>query len=178
MRRKLILGLIVLSPLALSAEIPFKVKEGLWETTITSSGGGMSGMQDAMAKMTPEQRAQMEAMMKQKGMGMNGNTITAKSCVTKEKIEKGLAFAENKENCTHSVVNSSASHMELKIHCDETSKKDGSKTTMDSTTVIDGMGSDNVKGTTHIVSNSGGRTVNRDNTFTSKYLGSACGDIK
>lgn len=176
MRTKLILSLIVLSPLALSAQNPFKMKEGLWEITTTHSG--MPGMpEDALAKMPPEQRARVEEMMKQKGMSMSGNTTVVKNCVTKEKIEKGTAFAEKRENCTHSIVNASPSHMEVKIHCDET-RKDGSKATMDGTTTIDVLGPDSSKGSIHMVSNSNGRTMNMDSTFTSKYLGPACGDIK
>jgi Protein of unknown function (DUF3617) len=183
MRTKLISCLIVLLPLALfAADKPtmLNVKEGLWEVTVTHPSNGMPGMpEDALAKMPPEQRARIEEMMKQKGVTMSGNTTVVKSCVTREKIEKGMAFAtENKgNNCTHSIVNSSSTHFEAKYHCDETAK-DGKKTTIDGTTAVDVVNSDSTKGTSHIVSNSDGRTMNMDFTFSSKYLGSACGDIK
>jgi Protein of unknown function (DUF3617) len=182
MRTHLILCLIVVSPLALfAAENPMlNVKEGLWEVSVTHSSSGMPGMpEDALAKLPPDQRARVEEMMKQRGVTMSGNTTVMKNCVTKEKIAKGMAFAtENKENCTRNVVNSSSTHVEVKYHCDETNKKDGSRTTIDGTTMVDVVNGDTTKGTMHNVTNSGGHTMTMDMTFTSKYLGPSCGDIK
>ncbi|MGB9237134.1 MAG: DUF3617 domain-containing protein [Terriglobales bacterium] len=183
MRKKLILCLIVISPLALfAAEKPnlLNVKEGLWEVTVTHSSNGLPGMpEDMLAKLPPDQRARVEEMMKQKGMSMSGNTVVVKSCVTREKIEKGMAFAtENKENnCTHTTVNSTPDHVEIKFHCDDT-KKDGKKTTIDGTTTVDVVNGDSTRGSSHIITNSDGRSMTMDSTFASKYLGSACGDIK
>ena len=168
---------VFISSAFLAAEDFLNVKEGLWETTVTTSGSGMGMMSsDALAKMSPEMRARMEEMMKQKGISMSGNGITVKGCVTKEKLAKGMAFQENRSNCTHSIVKSSSSHMELKMHCE--SKEGGDPTTIDSSTVVDGLGADNVKGTTHAVVSSKSGTKNMDSTFTSKYLGKDCGDVK
>jgi len=186
MRTKLISCLIVLWPLALfAADKPtmLNVKEGLWEVTVTHPSTGMPGMpEDALAKLPPDQRARIEEMMKQKGVTMSGNTTVVKSCVTREKIEKGMAFAaenaaKKENNCTHTTVSSSTTHFETKYHCDETGK-DGKKTTIDGTTTVDVVNGDSTKGVSHIVSNSDGRTMNMDMTFTSKYLGPSCGDIK
>jgi hypothetical protein len=171
-----------LSPLSLVAADKFtmpNMKEGLWETTVTHSPSGMGGGMpaDALAQLPPEQRAKVEEMMKQKGMSMNGNTTVVKNCVTKEKIEKGMAFAAaNQENCTRTVVSSSGAHFEVKYHCDGTKKDD--KATIDGTTTVDVNG-DSTKGKTHAVSTtSDGHTMTMDMTFTSKYLGPSCGDIK
>ena len=55
-----------------------KLTPGLWESefTMKSADGkmeaAMAQAQQAMAKMPPEQRAQMEAMMKQRGVSMPG----------------------------------------------------------------------------------------------------------
>jgi len=155
------------------------VKEGLWETTLDMSGMGMPSIpDDVLAKLTPEQRAQMETMMKQRGMSSNGHTTVVKSCVTKEKIEKGMAFSDQRrENCTHTIVSSTPTHTEVKMHC-EMNKDSANKATVDSTTVIDVTGPDSTKGTTHAVTTSNGHTTASDMTFTSKYLGTDCGDIK
>jgi len=173
--------LLLLLPCALfAAEKPtlLNVKEGLWELTMTHSASGMPGMsEDMLAKLPPDQRARVEEMMKQRGVTMSGNTTVVKSCVTREKIEKGMAFAsENKGNCTHTIVNSTASHIEAKFHCDQSGKDD--KTVIDGTTTVDVVNGDTSKGTTHIVTSSGGHTTTMDMTFTSKYLGASCGDIK
>ena len=176
MRTKLIVGLILLFPLGAFAGDIFNAKEGLWEMTVNTSGSGMPGMSaDQLAKMPPEQRAMVEQMMKQKGISMNGNGITVKSCVTKEKIAKGEAFSDSRKesgDCTHSVVKQSANHIEAKFHC--TSKKGE---TTDGTVNVDIMG-DLVKGVTHVTNTSNGNTRTFDTTFTSKYLGADCGDVK
>jgi hypothetical protein len=173
MRLKLVPGLIVFFALASFAADNFNAKEGLWEMTMTTSGMGIPA--DKLAKMTPDQRAMVEQMMKQKGMSMSGNTMTIKSCVTKEKIAKGAAFSDNRNgsnDCAHSVVKTSATHMEVKFHCE--SKNGG---TTDGNSSIDIVG-DGVKGTNHMTHTDNGDTKTFDSTFTSKYLGADCGDIK
>jgi hypothetical protein len=175
MRIPFLFFLIVVSSVALLAAdkfTPLNAKEGLWETTITHSGSGMPGIPaDALAKMPPEQRAQVEAMMKQKGLGGSGPQVV-KSCVTKEKLEKHLAFAESRENCKRTVVSSTPSRFEMKLHCEE------NKAISDGTFIAEITGGDSAKGSTHMVVNSEGRTMNMDLTFTSRYLGPACGDVK
>lgn len=176
MRIKLVLGLIVLFPVVAKAGDMFNAKEGLWEMTVTTGGTGMQGMNaDQLAKMTPDQRAMVEQMMKQKGISMSGNTITVKNCVTKDKIAKGEAFSDTRKDsgdCTRTVVKQTASHIEAKFHC--TSKKGN---TTDGTANFDIVG-DGVKGVTHVTNTSGGNARTFDTNFTSKYLGPDCGDIK
>jgi hypothetical protein len=173
MRLNLVAGLIVLFSLAASAADNFNAKEGLWEMTMTTSGMGIPA--DKLANMTPDQRAMVEQMMKQKGMSLSGNTMTIKSCVTKEKLAKGAAFSDSRSgssDCTHSVVKTSATHMEVKIHCE--SRNGG---TTDGNTSIDIVG-DGVKGVNHMTHTDNGNSKTFDSTFTSKYLGADCGDIK
>ena len=174
MRSKLLLALIVSSALALWAAdklTPLNVKEGLWEMTVTHSMTGIPAAPnippDTLAKMPPEQRARIEAMMK-------GTPITdvRKECVTKEKLGNNSAFSANRGSCTRTFVNSTNSKLEVKFHCEE------KQSLSDGTFVMEALGSDNVKGTMHSVINANGRTMNMDFTITSKYLGSACGDVK
>jgi hypothetical protein len=164
----------------LAADKPamLNVKEGLWETTTTRSMTGMPDPSDMLAQLPPEQRAKVEEMMKQKGMSMNGKTTVTKSCVTKEKIEKGMAFGENKENCTRQFVSSTPTHVEVKFHCDESNRTDGGKTAIDGTVNVDVVSSDTTKGSIHSVTNNAGHPMTMDMSFTSKYLGASCGDIK
>jgi hypothetical protein len=174
MRTKVLLALIVFSSLTLWAAdkiTPLNVKEGLWEMTVTHSVSGMPSMPtispDALAKMPPEQRARVEAMMQG-----GPSTDVRKECITKEKLEKNSAFSNNRGDCTRTVVNSTGSKLEVKVHCEE------KQTTTDGTLVLEALSSDGVKGTMHSVTNSHGRTMNMDFTFSSKYLGPACGDVK
>lgn len=178
MRTKLLFALIVFSSLTLWAAdklTPLNVKAGLWEMTSTHSMTGMPAMPalppDTLAKMTPEQRARMEAAMKQSGAG-GPTTNVRKECITKEKLEKRSAFDENRGDCTRTVVNSTGSKLEVKFHCEE------KQTSSDGTLLVEAIGSDNVKGTMHLVTNSNGRTMNMNFTFNSRYLGPTCGDVK
>jgi hypothetical protein len=166
------------APLLAADKVALNVKEGLWETTTTHSTSGMPGMSDdTLAKLPPDQRARVEEMMKQKGVSMNGNTTTAKHCVTKEKIEKGMAFAsDSKQNCTRDIVDSSPSHVQVKYRCEQ-SDKNGQKTTSQGTVDVNVVSADTTKGTIHNVMNSNGHDMTMDMTFTSRYLGPSCGDI-
>jgi len=179
MRNALFLAPIVFGSLIYCAAddiTPLNVKEGLWELTVTRSMSGMPAAPnippDALAKMPPEQRARVEAMMKG-----TPSTDVRKECITKEKLAKHSAFSNSRGDCTRTVVSSTGRKLEMKVHCEE--KQSEKQTTTDGKFVIEAIGSDNVKGTTHMVSNSSsGRTMTMDFTFSSKYLGPDCGDVK
>ena len=173
---KFLLALVVFSSLTLWAAdnvTPLNVKEGLWEMTVTHSMSGMPAMPDippdVLAKMPPEQRARMEAMMKG-----GPSTDVRKECITKEKLAKNSAFSNNRGDCTRTVVNSTGSKLEVKIHCEE------KQASTDGTLVLETVGSDHVKGTMQMQSatNANGHTMNMNFTFSSKYLGPTCGDVK
>jgi len=175
MRNKFLLAPIVLCSLTLWAAdniTPLNVKEGLWEVTVTHSMTGMPATgnipPDALAKMPPEQRARVEAMMKG-----GPSTDVRRECVTKEKLEKHSAFSANREDCTRTVVSSTGRKLEMKVHCEE------KQSSTDGQFVIETIDSVTVKGTNHVVSNtSSGHTMTMDFTFSSKYLGPDCGDVK
>lgn len=174
MRSKVLLVLIVLSALTLWASdsiTPLNVKVGLWEMTMTHSMTGMPATAnippETLAKMPPEQRARIEAMMKG-----TPSTDVRKECVTQEKLDKNSAFSDNRGSCTRTVVNSTSRKLEVKFHCEE------KQSSSDGTLLMEAIGSDNVKGTMHSVINNNGRTMTMDFTINSKYLGSSCGDVK
>jgi hypothetical protein len=183
MRTKFLFALIIFSSLNLCAAdkaTPLNIKEGLWEMTVTHSMTGMPTAAippETLAKMPPEQRARVEAAMKQRGMG-GPATDVHKECVTKEKLEKQMAFDENRKDkdkdqdkdCTRTIVNSTGSKLEMKFHCEQSST--------DGTLLLEAVTSDSVKGSMHSVTNSRGRTMNMDFTFSSRYVGPVCGDVK
>ncbi len=167
-------GMIVLCSLTFWAAdniMSLNVKEGLWEVTVTHSMTGMPAAPnippDTLAKLPPDQRARIEAMMKG-----TPTTDVRKECVTKEKLAKSSAFSANRGDCTRTVVSSTGRKLEVKFHCEE------NQTSSDGTFTLDALGTDNVKGTMHSVTNSSGRTMNMDFTINSKYLGADCGDVK
>jgi hypothetical protein len=153
--------------------VPLNVKEGLWEVTVVHSMTGMPNASmanippDALAKMTPDQRARVEAMM-----GGKPNTDVRKECVTKEKLAKNAAFSNTRGECTRTVVSSTGRRVEAKIHCEE------KQSVSDGNFVMEALGSDNVKGTMHMAVTGNGHNMTMDMTITSKYLGQDCGDVK
>ena len=178
MRTTILFALIALCTSSMWAAdriIPPNIKTGLWEMTETHTMSGMPAMPsippEALARMTPEQRAQMEEHMKS-AMGGGPKTTSRKYCVTKEKLEKDMVFGENRPECTRTVLSSSTTMTEVKVHCQE---KD---VTSDGTFKIEALSSDSVKGTMRMVTNAHGRNMNMDFDFLSKYLGPACGDVK
>jgi hypothetical protein len=177
MRSRLFLSLMVFSSLTLWAAdgvTPLNLKEGLWEITTTHSMTGMPGIPpETLAKMTPEQRTRVEAAMGQSATGAL-RTEVRKNCITKEKLEKHMVFDENRKECTRAVVSSTSSKLEMKIHCE------GKEQQMitDGIFLVEATSSDSAKGSMHTVSSGNGRKMNIDVTFTSKYLGPACGDVK
>jgi hypothetical protein len=175
MRHHFVLASLVfcLLAVAVATDLPsFNVKEGLWEETVTHSMTGMPSMAnippDALAKMPPDQRAKVEAMMKG-----GATTDVHKECVTKEKLQKNMAFSNGRGDCDYTLLNSTGSKVEAKFHCTE------KQSSSDGTYKMEAIGSDNVKGTIHIATNSSsGHNMTMDMTITSKYLGPACGDVK
>jgi len=151
---------------------PLDVKLGLWETTSTSQTSGMPPVNippDALARMTPDQRAKVEAMMKGQG---SPRTTTAKSCMTAEKMKRSEMFYEQKQ-CTKTVVTSTGSKLELRMHC---TMEGGTKA--DGTVRVERISSESTKGSVQMVSTSGDHTMNMNSTFTSKWLGPDCGEVK
>jgi Protein of unknown function (DUF3617) len=174
MQTRILLVLILLcsfSAWAADKIVPPNIKTGLWEVTENHNTTGMPPMPaippEALARMTPEQRAQVAA-----SLGGGPKTSTRKYCVTKEKLEKNAAFADDRSECTHTIVSSSSTKTEMKMQC---TQKD---MTTNGTFKFEALSPESVKGTVRMVATGSGRTMNMDFDFVSKYLGAACGDIK
>lgn len=86
-----LLALSVLALVGTTSAQAQKIRPGLWENTVSmkSSDGrleaAMAQMQEQLARMPPEQRAQVEAMMARQGLGVAaGKPNTARSCISPE----------------------------------------------------------------------------------------------
>lgn len=158
---------------------PFDAKTGLWETTSTMEMPGMPAMPampqippEQLAKMTPQQRAQVEAMMKSR-MGAAGSpraTVT-KSCLTKESLQQALTMSQN-ENCTHKVLASSSAMQNIHMECTQ------GKTTSSGDLTVERIDAEHARGSVVMKSAVGDQPVNMKMTFTTKWLSSDCGDVK
>ncbi|MEO6186561.1 MAG: DUF3617 family protein [Steroidobacteraceae bacterium] len=139
-------------------------KTGLWETTTVVNTGAISMPADALAKVPPEQRAQMEQMFKQ--MGARGPTSTkTKSCVTEKDLKEG-AFrqqAEQGSSCKYTVVTNTPKRQELTFQCSGSGAATGKMQ-------IDAPDSAHVRGTVDVKTPQA--TVNVK--FDSVWLGASC----
>jgi hypothetical protein len=151
---------------------PLNVKTGLWESTTSSTTSGQMPIPaELLAKLSPEQRAKVEARMNANaGSAPRTRTVTSKECETKEKLAE-QPFSRQQE-CKETVVNSTGNQMELNLSCEfgEVKSTGAMK--------IEAISPEAVKGSGQLTSNASGHTMTVNTEFSSKWLGPSCGDVK
>jgi len=151
---------------------PLNVKPGLWESTRTiKRAGQMAIPAEMLNRLTPEQRARMEERMSANSAA-HANTTTEKHCLTQEDLDKDrLKLAEAKE-CTTTVLNSTSTTVKAKLVCDQEG--------MHATGTLELVAADpeHVNGSYHSTVDGDGHTMNVEGTWTSKWMGSRCGDVR
>ena len=178
MRNVIFLGAALLASLAAWAADdikPLDVKLGLWESTVSTQMSGLPPIPaEALARLSPDQRAQMEAMIKQR-QAQSAVPKTNKSCLTKEGLAQAMSFGNmgNNDACKRTVVSSSSSNAEIRFECSD--PKTSTKTT--GTMHVEALNSENVKGNSQVTSGNGTNTMNAQVTFTAKWLSSDCGPL-
>src|ERR1041385_2514106 len=98
---------------------PMDVKPGLWETNTTMTvAGEMPVPAEMLNRLTPEQRARMEARMKANSAA-HTNTHTRRKCVTKEDIDRFTSdFGARDNGCKPTILSSTSKNAKAKIVCD------------------------------------------------------------
>ena len=135
---------------------PMKVKTGLWQVNEISN---VSGLPPEMERM----------------MGMTSGkprTINFQSCVTEKDLTSNPWANGQDEKCTWTLVNSSASDMEVKGTSCDAGKEQGMKTDVD--LKVHALDAENVRGTTDGTSVGNGMNVQLHNTFTGKWVSASC----
>lgn len=147
-------------------------KPGLWETSVTTQMPGMAIPEDRLAKMTPEQRAQVEAMMSSR-MGRGAQPITNKSCETPETLKREQAYgADRGKTCKATPVSSNGAKQVIQLSCEtENMKSDGTLT-------VETPDSEHFNGTMVMHVNSQGRNMDMTTKISGKWISSDCGDVK
>ena len=149
---------------------PLNVKTGLWETTTTyKMAGELPVPPEMLNRLTPEQRARMEERMKARSG--QSNTITYQNCMTKEELENP-DFTDRKQ-CTWTTLEVSSTHAKGSATC-----QPDSGMTLSGSGEINVVDQEHVKGSLHMNATGSGRGMATDTTFTSKWLGSECGNKK
>lgn len=175
MKRSILLGLIfttVIAAWAAEKIQPLNVKLGLWENTMTmTTSGQMPIPSEYLSKLTPEQRARIEARMKAQSAGSSRATTT-KSCLTQEELDRDYAPGLDKKKCSFTILSSTSSKVVAKLDCAEQEMKYGGMIEFDA------ISPENVKGSGHITATGANHTMNSSYTITSKWIGADCGNVK
>jgi hypothetical protein len=148
------------------------IKPGLWESKRTiNRTGALPIPAEMLSRLTPEQRARMEERMKANSAA-HTSTTTEKHCVTKEDLERDrLKLAEAKE-CTTTVLNSTSSSVKAKMVCEQ----EGMHAT--GTLELTATDPEHMNGSYRSAVNADGHTMNVEGNWTSKWLGSSCGNVR
>jgi len=171
--RRILVGLTLLSAISIWAADkiqPLNVKAGLWESTTTvTTSGEMPIPAGMLARLSPDQRAKLEARMKANSAG-HSKTTTHKSCETTEKLKESPF--NNEKQCSETVLTSTSNRTEVKVTCDYGEVKGTG------TIKIEALTPESVKGSGEITATGGGRTMNSSTSFSSKWLGASCGNVE
>jgi hypothetical protein len=173
MRAAYLMGLMFLTPLVVQASdktTPLDVKTGLWEITFTSSvKGEMPVDPELLKKMTAEQRARLEQIVKAQ-QAKGAQTRTQKTCLTAEKLKKD-PFIEAAPNCTRTVVTSSSSEINVREQC--SSNGEQQNTSYD----IRAVTPENVKGTMRVEDTGNNKTLDISGDFSGRWIAPACAGV-
>jgi hypothetical protein len=168
---------------------PINLRLGLWESTSTSEVTGqipipqearkeMAKMKEAMAKMPPEQRAKMEALMNVTTPEAVMKALTSpeartptvhRACVKKEDRDQLSKLGDIGESCTRTLLSSSGSKLEMRVQCAE---GQGMKQT--GSFRLEVVNPENVKGSMQMTATDGTHTMNMNSSFSAKWIGPVC----
>jgi hypothetical protein len=182
MRKQFIVILIAFAG-AQAVAAGFGLKPGLWESRIikhVTDGrdstaqvtGAMSQMEQNLSRLPPEQRARMEAMMKEHGALTTGTAGTTKLCISPEMAARDKPMVDPEGRCQPAKISQSGNHTTFEFNCNTNG------------TVMTGKGESTVTGdviATRVDINTrkaNGETHVMHNEAEMKFLGSDCGDVK
>jgi hypothetical protein len=163
----------------LAREPMIDVRTGLWEMSSERSSEGMPQMPAAsqippevLAAMPPEQRARLREAM-QAARGGSKKARVSKVCVTRQAIERGLAFgSELRPSCTHNVRARSKNKWELQATCNEGGRRQTIDVSYEAPTPV------TINGSVDIVMTDGKRRMAMKQVMRGRWLGPDCGDVK
>ena len=174
--RKLLLSAVICSlasavVAATGQHTPLNVKPGAWQVTETAAVTGTlptalpPGMQAALDRMPPEQRAKLLETLKSQLSGAP-RTSTYKICVTREQLDK-YPFSGPDEKCDWTTLNSTGSDMEAH----STSCRDSNTPNLDATVKIHVLDSEHATGSAQVSFNGQVRT---NATLSGTWIGATC----
>jgi hypothetical protein len=181
MNRALVVGLIGTAAVAAYAT-GIGLKPGLWEVRVVKQvidGKDMSAqkaamsaqMQQAMAAMPAEQRAKMEAMLKQKGVDI-GSDGTIRLCISPEMAKRDTPLVDKDGRCQPAKLTRSGNHTTYEFNC----SANGTTTAGKGEATTDGDLISTQSDMTITTANGPPRIVHNESEM--KFLSADCGDVK
>ncbi len=165
----------------------FNIRPGLWELTTSfdmkgdpqsmMSAADRAQMEEAMTHMTPEQRAKMEAMMKQQSAGPWGTSakpLIKMACFTKENIHKEfsrLGAQGEGSTCKTTTIKHTSTLFEGREVC-------GGGNNSNAILQFEASNPERLTGTVNVVPAEGRGGFEGKFNLTGRWLGSSCGDVK
>jgi hypothetical protein len=152
---------------------PLKVKPGLWEITSEGQNSGTPPIPpEALANLTPAQRAQMEARIKE-AMSQGAQRRVVKRCVTQQEIDQGFDKLNqmSQGQCTQTITSSSATLREGRLQCT-------GATTASGVYRFEAPSPERVNGSWDMTMSDASHSMKVKNTLQGKWLGADCGNIK
>ena len=156
---------VTLTPLIAVSADKLNVRTGLWEITSVSQISGVPPIPQAtLDKMSPQQRAQLQQAIGQKGP----RTDTERECITQKDIDHPFESEEG-DDCQHSVVQTTRTSQEVKLTC--TGEHKGSGTFRVSTPTPETM-----TGTLDLRMGEGEQVMTVKSQLKGRWIGPDCGD--
>ena len=150
---------------AVSAE-QLSIKTGLWEITSSTQLSGTPQLpKDVTAKMTPQERAKLEADLKTAAKEPKKNVD--RSCITKKDVEN--PFHGVSENCKQSIVRTTRTTQEVRLVCTGATKGTG-------LIRITAPTPESMAGVMDIKMGDGADALNLKANLTGRWLGAECGE--
>lgn len=166
----LCLGAAALPALA-ADNTPLEVRPGLWEMTSDSESTGKPPLPaDALARLSPEQRAKVEGAMQQ---SMGPQHRVTRHCVTEADLDKGFADFEHMGHgrCTQSVDAGTSTLRVGTFTCSGPEHASGSYR-------FEARSPEAVVGNWDVTMTNGGNTMTVRNAIQGKWLSVNCGSAK
>jgi hypothetical protein len=159
------------SVLSASGKIKLNVKTGLWQTTTTRTVTGSTGIPpEVTAKLTPAQRARLEAAAK-KDAGSTARTVTHKDCLTPEELAEDYfrdrSHGDNAK-CEETMIKSTATDLEVREACTYGDSK------TDAHLSFHADSSEHVTGSGTITATADGHTMSSTMKMDSKWISASC----
>lgn len=111
-----ILALAIAAPFAVHAT-PLGTRAGEWEGTVTTTSTGMSHAipKEQLAKMPPERRQQVEAMLKSREG--QPQTMPTHGCIKASDSVESMMNSDKNSRCTRKIVKQTSNSAEVVIVC-------------------------------------------------------------